>query len=165
MPRNRQLRMVTIRLGFSAVSHRKLGIRQHRCSGIDAFICESKKIGTFVGKLESTCAWKDKSGAAHLLGVSDFPKGLVLTVFYIPVTSKSGGVKTNENLIFALSYAELSGKESLTTREWSSSVLSSKDFNSWPSECVGEMPCCKSLNKRRNRKLDSQCPVSRLTRS
>ncbi|SRR5882762_3098093 len=71
---------------------------------------KGKKIERFVGKLESTCAWKDKSGAAHLLGVSDFPKGLVLTVFYIPVTSKSGGVKTNENLIFALSYAELSGK-------------------------------------------------------
>lgn len=69
------------------------------------------KTEQFVGKLESTCGWKEKSGASHVVRVSDLPKGMVLTAFYISKTNNSGGVKTNENLIFALSQAEQNGKK------------------------------------------------------
>jgi hypothetical protein len=63
-----------------------------------------------VGRLESACNWKDKSGAAHSVTASDIPKGSVLTAFYDTHTTKSGGEKIRENSIFSLSYAEVNGK-------------------------------------------------------
>jgi hypothetical protein len=39
------------------------------------------------------------------------PKGAVLTAYYIPMSAKVNGVKTEENFVFALSYAEANGKK------------------------------------------------------
>ena len=70
---------------------------------------KGNKTEQFVGRLESPCVWNDRNGTTHIVGVPDLPNGAVLTAFYIPLTSKSGGIKTTENSIFALSYAEVNG--------------------------------------------------------
>jgi hypothetical protein len=70
-----------------------------------------KKTEQFVGKLQSACTWKDKGGANHITLVADLPKGAVLTAYYIPMSAKVNGVKTEENFVFALSYAEANGKK------------------------------------------------------
>jgi len=72
---------------------------------------KGSKTERFVGRLESKCGWKDKTGTAHEFEAPDIPKGTVLTAFYITETKKSGGQKTKENLVFAISYAEVGGKK------------------------------------------------------
>jgi hypothetical protein len=71
---------------------------------------KGSKTERFVGRLESTCSWKDKQGTVHSFTGSDLPKGTVLTTFYTSSTKKSGGEKITENSIFAVSYAEQNGK-------------------------------------------------------
>jgi len=71
---------------------------------------KGNKTERFVGRLESACGWKDKDGTAHSFKASDIPKGTVLTAFYNKTTEKSGGQKTAEISIFAISYVELNGK-------------------------------------------------------
>src|SRR5215831_1077306 len=71
---------------------------------------KGNKSERFVGRLESACSWKDKGGAPHSLTATDIPKGSVLTAFYDTHTTKSGGEKIKENVIFSLSYAEVNGK-------------------------------------------------------
>ncbi len=70
---------------------------------------KGSKSDRFVGRLASTCSWKSK-GAVHLFSASEAPRGTVLTAFYQTVTTKSGGQKSKENLIIAVSYAEVEGK-------------------------------------------------------
>lgn len=69
-----------------------------------------KKSEQFVGRLQGPCTWKDKNGESHLSKIGDLVKDSVLTAFYIPAATKVNGVKTEENSVFALSFAEANGK-------------------------------------------------------
>jgi hypothetical protein len=71
---------------------------------------KGNKTERFVGRLESPCSWKEKNGSLHTFGASEIPQGALLTAFYIGRSSKSGGQKTQENVIFAISFAERDGK-------------------------------------------------------
>ena len=72
---------------------------------------KGRKSETFVGRLESTCSWKDSHGTIHIFHWSDIPLSTGVTAFYMPVTKKIGAQKTRENLIFAIAYTEINGKE------------------------------------------------------
>ena len=69
-----------------------------------------KKTERFVGKLQAACTWTDKAGTPRITLVANLAKGAVLTAFYIPRMTKVNGVKTEENSVFALSYAQSNGK-------------------------------------------------------
>jgi hypothetical protein len=71
---------------------------------------KGSKSERFVGRFESACSWKEKDGSLHSVRASDIPKGTVLTALYSKVTKKSGGHKTDEFSIFAISFVEFSGK-------------------------------------------------------
>lgn len=65
----------------------------------------------FVGHFEAMCTWKGKDGGTHSFGVSDIPKGTLMTAFYKVVSKKTDAGKTSENSVFAISYLELNGKQ------------------------------------------------------
>lgn len=65
----------------------------------------------FAGKLESACIWKSKDGPSHTFNPFEAPPGTVLTAFYRPVSRKSGGQKSTENMVIAISVAEINGKK------------------------------------------------------
>ena len=71
---------------------------------------KGSKSDRFVGKLASTCSWKNKDGSVHTFRTSEASKGTVLTAFYQANTNKSQGQKSTENIIIAISYAEVDGK-------------------------------------------------------
>jgi hypothetical protein len=71
---------------------------------------KGNKSENFVGKLASPCSWKSKDGTVHRFRASEAPKGTVLTAFYQVTTNKSQGQKSQENVVVAISYAEVDGK-------------------------------------------------------
>ncbi len=71
---------------------------------------KGSKSDRFVGRLELTCSWKNKDGTVHAFSASEATRGTVLTAFYQSTTKKSGGQKSKENLVIAISYAEIDGK-------------------------------------------------------
>jgi hypothetical protein len=71
---------------------------------------KGNKSETFVGRFASPCRWRNKDGTIHTFKASEAPRGTVLTAFYQQITKKSGGQKSKENLVIAISYAEVDGK-------------------------------------------------------
>ena len=65
----------------------------------------------FEGRLESKCTPRRQDNSAQGLNLAEFSKRVVLTAFYRRISVKSGGKKIHENLIIAISFAEVDGKK------------------------------------------------------
>ena len=65
----------------------------------------------FVGRFEAPCTLKTKDGIVHAYNPSEAKEGTVLTAYYRTVTKKSGHQKSTENLVLAISFAEIDGKK------------------------------------------------------
>ena len=72
---------------------------------------KGKKTQTFVGRFETSCNVPKADKSPQRLTAEDFPKGTVLVAFYIPMSKKAAGKKTDENVIFAISFDTWQGQK------------------------------------------------------
>jgi hypothetical protein len=67
----------------------------------------------FTGRLESKCSMLRVDGVTIDFTASELPRDTILIAFYTPTTTKSGGKKPTENLVFAVEILQVKGREFL----------------------------------------------------